>query len=394
MAQLNAKAMHTLFCAIWPSEYNRVFLCENTKEIWDKLAITHEGTNQVKETKIGMLTHDYELFKMKPDETISEMSNRFTDIINGLKALEKTYSNMEIVKKILNSLPKSWKAKMTAIEEFKDPHTLFLDELTGSLITYEMKIRRGQEPIKKGGIALKSTFQKDEENFTQEEGDKDEEMAMFVKRFKKFIKMNKFSSRTKPQREMTKGASSRIERDQIICYECNKSGCIKLDCPLWKKQNMTKPKKKAMVVTWSDSDFFDDESNKGEVANLCLMGLDEPKVTSNPCDSNSYTFDELQDAYDELAIEFENMSMKYRKMSNPPSRKVFLDDDDIGILQEWINDAPHDIEENNQKEDDEFIEKLQHIEREPNHPKEMRLHNISEMVGDNEVITEENQQAK
>ena len=50
MAQLNAKAMHTLFCALGPNEYNRVSLCDSAKEIWDKLAITHEGTNQVKES--------------------------------------------------------------------------------------------------------------------------------------------------------------------------------------------------------------------------------------------------------------------------------------------------------------------------------------------------------
>ena len=51
MAQLNAKAMHTLFCALGPDEYKRVSLCDNAKEMWDKLAITHEGTNQAKESK-------------------------------------------------------------------------------------------------------------------------------------------------------------------------------------------------------------------------------------------------------------------------------------------------------------------------------------------------------
>ena len=53
--------MHTLFCALGASEYNRVSLCENAKEVWDKLQVTHEGTNHVKKTKIGMLTHVYEL---------------------------------------------------------------------------------------------------------------------------------------------------------------------------------------------------------------------------------------------------------------------------------------------------------------------------------------------
>lgn len=45
MAQLNAKAMHTFFCAVGVSEYDR------ESEKWDKLEWTHEGTNQVKESK-------------------------------------------------------------------------------------------------------------------------------------------------------------------------------------------------------------------------------------------------------------------------------------------------------------------------------------------------------
>ena len=43
--QLNVKAMRTLFCALGASEYNRVSLYENAKEVWDKFQITHEGTS-------------------------------------------------------------------------------------------------------------------------------------------------------------------------------------------------------------------------------------------------------------------------------------------------------------------------------------------------------------
>ena len=74
------------------------------------------------------------------------MYNRFTTIINNLKGLGKTYANKEMVKKILNSLPKSWEVKVTTIEESKDPNTFPLDELVGSLLTHEMKIKNGQEP--------------------------------------------------------------------------------------------------------------------------------------------------------------------------------------------------------------------------------------------------------
>ena len=82
------------------------------KEIWILLEITHEGTNQVKESKINLLVHGYELFFMEDNETIVEMITRFTDIINGLEVLGKTYMESKKVMKILRSLPSKWDAKV------------------------------------------------------------------------------------------------------------------------------------------------------------------------------------------------------------------------------------------------------------------------------------------
>ena len=125
----NAKAKHMIFCALSPGEFDRVSQCASAQEIWNLLEITHEGTNQVKEDKKSMLTHQYEIFKMKPNETITEMHTRFIHIINSLKSLEKTYSNGDMVRKLLRSLPVSWKPKVTAIQEAKDLKTLPLEEL-------------------------------------------------------------------------------------------------------------------------------------------------------------------------------------------------------------------------------------------------------------------------
>ena len=77
-----------------------------------------------------------------------------------------------------------------------------------------------------------------------------------------------------------------------------------------KEETWTKEKKEAMVATWSDSDYFDDD----QISNLCFMALKEQKVSSNSCDSIPYTFDKLQDAFEDLVLEFENMIMKYSKM--------------------------------------------------------------------------------
>ena len=98
------------------NEYNRICQCKSAKEIWRLLEITHEGTNQVKESKINLLVHNYELFSMKETETIVEMITRFSDIVNDLEVLGKTYKESEKVMKILRSLPSKWHTKVTAIQ--------------------------------------------------------------------------------------------------------------------------------------------------------------------------------------------------------------------------------------------------------------------------------------
>ena len=114
------------------NEYNRICQCKSVKKIWRLLEITHEGTNEMKESKINLLVHNYELFSMKENETIVEMITRFTDIVNRLEALEKTYKESEKVMKILRSLPSKWHTKVTTIQEAKNLTKLPMEELIGS----------------------------------------------------------------------------------------------------------------------------------------------------------------------------------------------------------------------------------------------------------------------
>ena len=160
--------------------------CQTAHDIWHTIEFAYEGTSQVKENKASLLVHQYELFKMKPHESIQEMFDCFNDIINGLKALGKTYTHSELVRKILRSLPKSWSPIKTAIQEAKDLSSLPLEDLVGSLLTHEMSMREEEEDNaeKKKSIALKVlAYPIDEESEEEEE----DELAMFDK-FKKFRK--------------------------------------------------------------------------------------------------------------------------------------------------------------------------------------------------------------
>ncbi|GAV83807.1 UBN2 domain-containing protein, partial [Cephalotus follicularis] len=150
--QLNAKAKHVIICALNSNEFNRVSSCATGKEMWDRLEVTYEGTNQVKDAKINMLVREYEIFSMKENENISGMFVRFTNIINSLQSLNKCYTNSEIVRKILRCLPK----KMT-IKNHEDDEE--------------------QEKKKNKVIAFKSS------TTDSSEEDGDDEMALITRRF-------------------------------------------------------------------------------------------------------------------------------------------------------------------------------------------------------------------
>ena len=131
-SNLNWSTMNIMQCSLHPTEFSRVSSCATAKEMWDKLQVIYEGTSKVRETKANILVSEYEVFKMKPDETISEMFSRLTVLTNGLKSLGKSYTEYEIVKKILRSLTSIWHTKATVIEETRKLTSTIVDESIGS----------------------------------------------------------------------------------------------------------------------------------------------------------------------------------------------------------------------------------------------------------------------
>ena len=103
----NHKAIHSLYCSLSKSQFNKVQQCSTAQEIWKTLEVTYEGIGQVRENKISLLTHKYDLFKMEKDKPIQGRFDHFNNIFNSLKSFAKSCTNSKIVRKILRALPKS-----------------------------------------------------------------------------------------------------------------------------------------------------------------------------------------------------------------------------------------------------------------------------------------------
>ena len=93
--QYDCVAKNIITSALNLDEFFRVSQCSSAKEMWDILAVTHEGTTYVKRARKHALIQEYELFRMQQGETIADVQKRFTHIVNHLIGLGK--QNMTFV---------------------------------------------------------------------------------------------------------------------------------------------------------------------------------------------------------------------------------------------------------------------------------------------------------
>ncbi|GJU56073.1 hypothetical protein Tco_1229787 [Tanacetum coccineum] len=178
----NNEAKMVIYNALPRKEYERIFMCQTAKEIWDTLLITHQGNNQVKANKIDLLVQQYEQFMIPEEESIDNAFAKFNTIITSLKALDEGFSSKNCVRKFLRVLHPKWRAKVTAIEESKNLTTLSLDELIGNLKVYEEVIKKDSETVKNKreqsrSIALKARKESSDEDSSTSDSE-DEEYAM------------------------------------------------------------------------------------------------------------------------------------------------------------------------------------------------------------------------
>ena len=105
------------FWGVSPDEFHRISHVTITEEAWQILETTYEGTKKVKDTKLQILTTRFEELKMCEDESFDSFYGKLNKVVIGKFNLGEKTEDSKIVRKILQSLPESFRAKVTAIEE-------------------------------------------------------------------------------------------------------------------------------------------------------------------------------------------------------------------------------------------------------------------------------------
>ena len=170
-------------------------------------------------------------------------------VIGKFNLGEKT-EDSKIVRKILRSFPKSFRAKVTTIKESKDLDDIKVQELIGSFQTYELSFPSQR---KSKSLALKTINERVEDHNSSDEDVVDKDVAYLVKNFRKFLNFKKngkfaekgkFPSFGKEKKDFKRRDGNDFQSSQgISCFECNRHGHFKKECP-----NYLKAKGKCMPL--------------------------------------------------------------------------------------------------------------------------------------------------
>ena len=134
----------------------------------------------MKDTKLQMLTTWFEELKMSEDDSFDSFYSKLNEVVIGKFNLGEKTKDSKIVRKILRSLPESFRAKVTAIEESKDLDDIKVQELIGLLQTYELSLRSQR---KSKSLALKTVNERIEAHDSLDEDVVDKDVAFLVKNF-------------------------------------------------------------------------------------------------------------------------------------------------------------------------------------------------------------------
>ncbi|KAF5450224.1 hypothetical protein F2P56_030591, partial [Juglans regia] len=125
---------------------------------------------------------------MLEDESFNDLHAKLNDVINSRFNLGEKVEDSRVVRKILRSLPERFRPKVIAIKESKDLDAIKVEELVGSLQTYESSLPQTR---KCKSIAFK-TMEEDCEDLSDKENLNDVDIALIARKFRKFM----FNKRT------------------------------------------------------------------------------------------------------------------------------------------------------------------------------------------------------
>jgi hypothetical protein len=333
-------------------------------EAWKKLEESFEGIKTIKGAKAYILKKIFASFKMKKDESVSDMFHRMEVLVYDLKALGEKVEDKDFSHKFLRCLPARFDMLVTLLVR-TSLNAMTPNQILGDIMIddayrdddekKEKKEKKDEKKDeKKKSMAFKATSSskgKAKQDTSSEEDDSsfddmdDEKMTLFVKRFGKFMVKKGYRARRKK-------SSSKNKEESRRCFKCGSKDHLVTQCSYnsdnddddkkskkkdkkekkEKKDKMTIKKKKggSYVATWdndassSDDDDSDDDKTTKKKGHASIVIQEKLSLFDTPsCFMAKAT--KVQTYDDECDDEHDNKSESESDNDDEPTKDELID---------------------------------------------------------------------
>ncbi|OMO61385.1 Integrase, catalytic core [Corchorus capsularis] len=134
------KALSYIQNSVSEAIFTRILTCETPKEAWDMIREEFQGSDKSRQQQLVTLRRQFEVIRMKEDETIKQYVDKIIGLVNQIKILgDNDFNNKRIVEKIINTLPEKYETKLSALEVQINVSEMSLQELVNSLYSLEQR---------------------------------------------------------------------------------------------------------------------------------------------------------------------------------------------------------------------------------------------------------------
>ncbi|GJT70841.1 hypothetical protein Tco_1030127 [Tanacetum coccineum] len=123
------KAVNILLLGLPVDIYTLINHYQTAKEIWDHVKELMKGTKMTKQERESMLYDEFNKFTSEPRESIHSYYLRYAKLINDIKMIPMSMSNMQINTKFVNHLQPEWSRFVTVATQARDLHSVNFDKL-------------------------------------------------------------------------------------------------------------------------------------------------------------------------------------------------------------------------------------------------------------------------
>ncbi|CAI9284326.1 unnamed protein product [Lactuca saligna] len=194
------------------------------KRVWEGIKTRYLGVDWVRTARLATLKRELESLHMKEGETVDDFAAKFSGLASKARSLGHELEEVDLVKRLLDSMPKSFLQIVASIEQCFELDTMFFDEAVGRLKAYEECIK-GSKKVEDvhGGLLLSREENSDGCMHCGSGGSHRDGFGRGRGR-------GRGSGRSQDGKERVR------DNSHVKCYKCGEFDHYNNECPKWEKE--------------------------------------------------------------------------------------------------------------------------------------------------------------